>query len=415
MLLAVTSDSSALIKDPSHLLVFFAGFIGLVFLASKQSSLKPLFKFIPPIVWIYLLPAVGTSLDITPRESPLYSWCINILLPAALILLTLSTDMKSIARLGPLALLMILSGTVGIVVGGPVALAIFQSQLDPETWKALGALAGAWIGGGSNMLAIKEGVNCPPDLFSPVIVVDSMVGYGWMAILIAFSRYQDRVDRFNGANREVITDLNQRLSAYREKNSQPLTLAFFAMILATGFVGGWFCMWLGEQLPVIDPIMTHFTWGILIILVVGLTLSATPARRLESEGASAIAYGGLYLLVATMGATGDLREVLKAPLLIAVGAVWISIQVVFLLVAMRLSKAPMFLFATGSMGNVGGVISTPVVAGIYQRGLAPVGVLMGVVGNLVGTPAGLFCAYLMSKVAMAYFGDAALGPPHPAP
>ena len=75
----------------------------------------------------------------------------------------------------------------------------------------------------------------------------------------------------------------------------------------------------------------------------------------------------------------------------------------------------MFLFATGSMGNVGGVISTPVVAGIYQRGLAPVGVLMGVVGNLVGTPAGLFCAYLMSKVAMAYVGDAALGPPHPAP
>lgn len=169
-------------------------------------------------------------------------------------------------------------------------------------------------------------------------------------------------------------------------------------------------MWLGQRLPEIDPIMTHFTWGILIILIVGLTLSITPARRLEAEGASAIAYGGLYLLVATMGATGDLREVVKAPLLIAVGVVWITIQVVFLAVAMRLSKAPMFLFATGSMGNIGGVISTPVVAGIYQRGLAPVGVLMGVVGNLVGTPAGLFCAYLMSKVAVAYFGETALGP-----
>jgi uncharacterized membrane protein len=411
MLIAATSDSSALIQDTPHLLVFFAGFIGLVFLASNQPVLKPLFKFIPPIVWIYLLPAVGTSLNITPATSPLYTWCSNILLPAALILLTLSTDIKSIARLGPLALVMILSGTLGIVIGGPVALAIFQSQLDPETWKALGALAGSWIGGGSNMIAIKEGVNCPPSLFSPVIVVDSVVGYGWMAILIALSRYQDRVDKFNGANRVVITDLNQRLSAYRAKNSRPLTLSFFAMILGVGFVGGWFCMWLGQLLPEIEPIMTHFTWGILLILIVGLTLSVTPARRLEAEGASAIAYGGLYFLVATMGATGDLREVVKAPLLIAVGVVWIMIQVVFLAVAMRLSKAPMFLFATGSMGNIGGVISTPVVAGVYQRGLAPVGVLMGVVGNLVGTPAGLFCTYLMSKVAMAYFGAAALGPP----
>lgn len=409
MLLAAVSDSQALIQDPTHLLVFFAAFIGLIFLASKQRHLKPLFKFIPPIVWIYLLPVVGTSLDITPAKSSLYEWCSNILLPASLILLTLSTDIRSIARLGPLALVMLLSGTLGIVLGGPIALAIFQSQLDPETWKSLGALSGSWIGGGSNMIAIKEGVDCPEGLFSPVIIVDSVVGYGWMAIMIALGRQQDRVDQFNQANRQVIIDLNQRLSDYQRAHSRPLTLPCFSMILAVGFVGGWFCMWLGQRMPEIEPVMSHFTWGILIILIVGLFLSLTPVRKLESEGASAVAYGGLYLLVATMGAGGDLREVAKAPLLFAVGIVWMSIHVLVLAVMMRLCKAPMFLFATGSMGNVGGVISTPVVAGIYQRGLAPVGVLMGVVGNLVGTPAGLFCTYLMSKVAMAYFGDAALG------
>lgn len=413
MLLAVTDDSHVLIQNPTHLVVFFAGFIGLIFLASNQRYLKPLFKYIPPIVWIYLLPVLGTSLNITPTKSPFYDWCSNILLPASLVLLTLSTDIKSIARLGPMALVMLLSGTAGIVIGGPVALAIFQSHLDPETWKSLGALSGSWIGGGSNMIAIKEGVNCPEGLFSPVIIVDSVVGYGWLAIVIGLGRQQDPVDQFNGANRQVITDLNRLLSDFQAANSRPLTLPFFSMILAVGFVGGWFCMRLGQQLPEIEPVMSHFTWGILIILVMGLLLSLTPVRKLESEGASAVAYGGLYLLVATMGAGGDLREIAKAPLLFVVGVVWISIHVLILAAMMRLCKAPMFLFATGSMGNVGGVISTPVVAGIYQRGLAPVGVLMGVVGNLVGTPAGLFCTYLMSKVAMAYFGDAAMGGPDP--
>ncbi len=74
--------------------------------------------------------------------------------------------------------------------------------------------------------------------------------------------------------------------------------------------------------------MPYFTWGILIILIVGPTLSATSAWRIEAEEPLLIAYGVLYLLVATMEATGDLREVAKMPLLITVGIVWISIQLV---------------------------------------------------------------------------------------
>ena len=85
-----------------------------------------------------------------------------------------------------------------------------------------------------------------------------------------------------------------------------------------------------------------------------------------------MAYGGLYLMVATMGAGGDLAAIAEAPLVLAVGVVWISIHVTCLFLAMRLLRAPVFLFATGSMGNVGGVISTPVVAGVFQPALAAV-------------------------------------------
>ena len=399
-----------LITDPTELFVLAVGFVACVFLMSRSRAFAPVFRYVPPIVWIYLLPVFATTLGITPAESPLYDWCSQNLLPAALLLLTLSTDLKAIARLGLLAIGMLLAGTLGIVIGGPIALALFQPHLHPETWKGLAALAGSWIGGGSNMLAIKEGVQCPESIFSPMIIVDSVVGYGWMAIMIAFRPYQDAIDRFNGASRAVLDELNERMAKYRADHSRPINLPTFSMMLGTAFVGAWLCMRLGQVLPEFGSVVTHYTWGILLVVAVGLALSFTPARRLENSGASAVAYGGLYVLVATMGAGGDLKAVLDAPLLFAVGVVWIAIHVACLVVATRLFRAPVFLFATGSMGNVGGVISTPVVASVYQPDLAMVGVLMGVLGNIIGTFAGLCCAYLMSLVAQAHFGAAALGP-----
>ena len=138
----------AIIQDETSLLVFFSGFVAAVFLLSKAPLLKPLFRYLPPIVWIYLLPVLGTTCGLTPDTSPFYEWCSDYLLPCSLLLLTMSTDLKSIARLGPAACAMLLAGTIGIVLGGPITLAIFQSQLDPQTWKGLSALSGSWIGGG---------------------------------------------------------------------------------------------------------------------------------------------------------------------------------------------------------------------------------------------------------------------------
>jgi uncharacterized membrane protein len=401
--------ATARITDPTTLLVFFSVFVGLVFLLARTKPFDRIFAYIPPIVWVYLLPAVGTSCGLTPSSSPLYDWCSNILMPAALLLLILATDLKAIARLGPPAIMMVLAGTFGIVVGGPLALGLFHSHLDPQAWKGLAALAGSWIGGLENMMAIKEGVGCPQEMFSPVIVVDSVVGYGWMSVLIALSVYQNRIDRWNKANRNVLDELNARLADYQTRESRPITLGSFSLMLAFGFGGGWCSMRVGESLPEVGAVMSHYTWGIVIVVALGLLLSFTPARRLENEGASTVAYGGLYLLVATMGATGDLRGVLEVPVLFVLGMVWIGVHIACLALAARLIRAPMFLFATGSMSNVGGVISTPIVATVYQRALAPVGILMGVLGNVIGTPAGLLCAELMSAVAQAHYGEAALG------
>jgi len=111
----------------------------------------------------------------------------------------------------------------------------------------------------------------------------------------------------------------------------------------------------------------------------------------------------LYLLLATIGAKADLQAITQAPLFLVVGVVWILIHAVILFFGGKLLKAPMFLIATSSQANVGGVVSAPIVASVYRKSLAPVGLLMGVVGNVLGIYFGLLAAQLMSWVASLYF------------
>ena len=276
--------SQALIQDPTALLVFFAGFVAVVFLAARTPGLDRVFRFLPPIVWVYLLPVFGTTFGITPAESSFYDWCSQYLMPASLLLLVMATDVNAIKRLGLPAAAMLLAGTVGIVVGGPVALLLFQPWLDPEMWKALGALSGSWIGGLANMVAIKEGVGAPDHLMSPVIIVDSVVGYGWMSLVILASGLQDRIDRWNRAQRGVLDELNQRLARYQAENASPITLPSFAMMIGLGFVGSYLCMRLGGTLPEIGSVLSHYTYGVLLIVIAGLALSFTPCPPTRAPG-----------------------------------------------------------------------------------------------------------------------------------
>ncbi|KAA0223567.1 DUF819 family protein [candidate division KSB1 bacterium] len=81
------------------------------------------------------------------------------------------------------------------------------------------------------------------------------------------------------------------------------------------------------------------------------------------------------------------------------GVVWILFHIGFLFLGARLLKAPMFLVAIGSQANIGGAASAPIVAAAYYEAMAPVGVLMGVLGYLLGNYGGLLCALLLRLAA----------------
>ncbi len=391
--------SETLVQDPMSVAGLLAATVAAIFWLSELKPLERLFEFTPPVIYIYFVPMLLTTAGITPSASPAYDWLVRYLLPFALFLLMVSVDLKSVARLGWMAMVMVVAGTIGIVIGGPIALLLFKGALGPDAWTGFAALSGSWIGGTANMVAIAESVGTPESEMGPVIVVDTVVGYGWMGVLLVLSGIQGRWDRAIGANTRALDDTNRRL-AEMDTQRHPVTLRDMAMMVGLGLAAAVASVNIGARLPRLgDPtIISGTTWAVLVVVTVGLALSFTRLRRMETVGASAAGYTGLYLLLAAIGAQADLRAVLDAPVYLAAGALWISIHIGLLFLVAYIVKAPMFFVATGSMANVGGAASAPVVAGVYHPALAPVGLLMAVVGYVLGIYGALAAAWLLGQV-----------------
>ncbi|UCF67882.1 MAG: DUF819 family protein [Acidobacteriota bacterium] len=388
--------------DPTAIFVYLAVLLGAIFWLTAVPRLQPLFRVTPAIIYAYFLPALSTSLGITPNSSAAYDWMVRYLLPVSLMLLMVTVDVRAVVRLGGKALIMMLAGSLGIIVGGPIALALLGAFLPADTWTGMAALSGSWIGGAPNMVAIKESVGTPDSLMGPIIVVDTFFAYGWMGVLLFLSSFQSKLDAWMHADTRGIDALEDRMMASGGER-RPMEIRDLAMILGLGFGAAALCIRLGDKLPMLgDPtIISHTTWTVVLVTTIGLALSFTPARRLEGVGASRVGYFALYLMLTAIGSQADLLKVLEAPLYLLVGAVWLGIHIAVLFAVARLVRAPLFFVATGSMANVGGVVSAPIVASVYRRSLAPVGVLMGVSGYFIGIYGALLCAWLLSLVASA--------------
>ncbi|MBP8238989.1 MAG: DUF819 family protein [Saprospiraceae bacterium] len=353
------------------------------------------------------------------KGSGLYLVASRYLLPASLILLCLGIDFKGIMRLGPKALIMFLTATVGVILGGPIAL-LTVTSIAPDLinvpredlWKGLSTIAGSWIGGGANQTAMREIFNVSQNLFGTMVVVDVVVANIWMAVLLYGAGIRERIDRAFKADTSAIDELVQRVRAFREGVERIPNNTDMFKLLAAAFGGVALSHWgaqiitgalapYQEQLIAmrLESINSSFFWIVVISTTFGLLLSFTKARNLEGVGASRWGTVFLYVLVATIGMQMDLGAVFKNIGLFAVGLVWMLTHAVTLLVVAKLIRAPFFFAAVGSQANIGGAASAPVVASAFDPVLAPVGVLLAVLGYALGTYGGLVCAFLMERVA----------------
>jgi len=421
------------------LLMVALGFI--FYTSSKKSGFWfKFYKVIPALFMAYFLPAIFTSTGLIAPEwtsvssegmaveetSNLYYVASRYLLPAALVLMTLSLDLKAVFNLGPKALIMFLTGTAGIVIGGPIAVLLIGT-ISPETvggegadavWRGLSTLAGSWIGGGANQAAMLEIYGYNQKLYGQMVFVDIVVANIWMALILIGIGKSTKFNKWFKADTSAIESLKEKVTTFSKKVDRNPTLADLMILAAIAFgtvslshFGGNFLSASFEGfVGGLDPGLTKnsltflnssFFWMIFIATLIGVVLSYSPLKNYEGAGASKIGSVFIYILVATIGMKMDLGSLFDNPGLLAIGLVWIAIHAGLLILVAKLIKAPYFFLAVGSQANVGGAASAPVVASAFHPSLATVGVLLAVFGYAIGTLAAVACTFLMQMASAA--------------
>ncbi len=410
--------------------------LGFVFYTESKTTgfWSKFYKIVPGLFMAYFIPAIFTTLgvispdwetvstagEVVKVKSQLYYVSSRFLLPAALVLMTLSIDLKAIFNLGSKALIMFFTGTVGIVIGGPIAILLI-SIFSPETvggadfdavWRGLSTLAGSWIGGGANQTAMLEIYKYNPAKYGGMVFVDIVVANVWMAILLIGIGRKDKINKWLKADTSAIEELKEKVSKFTQKVKRNPTLTNFMIILAIGFgtvgfahfVAGYLGAFFNETVAAMESatwrnvfsfLGSKFFWLISISTIIAVILSFTKAKNYEGAGASKVGSIFIYILVATIGMKMDLAMIFDNLGLIVIGVVWMSIHAGLLILVAKLIKAPYFFLAVGSQANVGGAASAPIVASAFHPSLATVGVLLAVFGYAIGTVGAIACTILM--------------------
>ena len=410
--------------------------LGFVFFTEslKGGFWEKFYKIVPGLFMAYMVPAVFTTLglispewettseagEVTKHSSNLYYVASRYLLPAALVLMTLSIDLKAVFNLGWKALVMFFTGTIGIIIGGPIAILLI-SMVSPETvggvgpdavWRGLSTLAGSWIGGGANQTAMLEIYGYNQKLYGGMVFVDIVVANIWMALLLIGIGKRNRINKWLKADTSSIEDLKEKVTTFSESVKRNPTLTDIMIIGAIAFGAVSLAHLCSNTLaPLFDDLIagiesqttrnvftflgSKFFWMISIATLIAIALSFTKAKNYEGAGASKFGSVFIYILVASIGMKMDLALIFDNLGLIAIGVVWMTIHALLLIGVAKLIKAPYFFLAVGSQANVGGAASAPIVASAFHPSLATVGVLLAVFGYAVGTIAAIGCTILM--------------------
>jgi uncharacterized membrane protein len=409
------SAARALITSPLGILATLAGVTSFFFYLEKRTKWK-FFDLFPPLLFIYALPLILSNfsvrlplwlseygvprrlilylsdLRVLPNESPLYDWMGQAVLPMFLVLMLLDVDVVAAVRIMGKGILVLLCGTAGVVLGAPVAYLLVKHGLGPESWKGFGVLAGSWIGGTGNMAAVSQALETPPADFGLAVLADAMVYLVWLPILLGSKSCAQWFNRFARVDPKRIEMLKRSSGDLPKEKGKP-GVQDFTYLLFLGFFFPWLAAMAADLLPEIPPVLSTATWKILLITTLAILLSMTPAKKIRGSHELAVAL--VYLFVAQMGAKADISGLAgRAPWFLLGAYLWIFVHGACCVVGARILRVDIHSTAIASAANIGGIATTPIVAGYHNRKLVPAGILMALIGYAIGNYGALAAAWL---------------------
>jgi uncharacterized membrane protein len=367
-----------------------------VFFVSRLFKNSRLLAAIPSILFVYGFPMLLSNIGVLPSADPFYEWCSHYIPGFSIVLLVMGSDYSRLFQIGRPAILALVTTSAAMTVSCIVVSLSFDQLFSVNMAQPAALLIGTWIGGTANMIAIHQSIGATNELLSAVIVADYLILFTLLSILIFMARFQVRFDKLSqrgveGAGIEVET-----VSLPTELRRPEVDDVIF--IVGIGILSVLLAQWASDLFFETSPIKTisRSALAVILLTLVGLALSCTPARKLNNAGSSSIALAAMYILIATIGAQADLSRLSEAPVIIMYALVVIILHLSIVIVLGFMLQIPLSLIAVSTMSAVGGTVSGPLVAQGYGRSdLIPIAILFAVTYFLFATPLGVLVAALL--------------------
>lgn len=380
-------------------LIFIAAVLVNLPKVCKSKTSQKILQFAPPIVLIYLGLMLLCTVKLWDLESTsaVYSAVKNPVLYAMLFIMLLRCDLKKIVKLGPKMLIGFFAASISIGCGFIISYAVFKGMMGPDSWKAMGALCGSWMGGGGNMLAIQAALDVSEESMAYALVMDSICGMLYVMFLLWAIGFSHKFNAWTKADVSVIDEVGASLEAEAKANQKPLDWHNIILLIGAGFLVSALSqeagVWINGYLPFFDKA----TWTVLVVTLAGVLLAMTPFGKIK--GNEEVSNVMLYIVIALIASRADLSAMGNAHIWLAAGLLILVIHVAVMVILAKVLKMDIFTCAVASLANIGGTATAPVLAGSYSSALVPVGIIMALLGYVVGTGGGLLVAQIMSMIA----------------
>ncbi|MBV1821476.1 DUF819 domain-containing protein [Clostridium cochlearium] len=373
-------------------LLFFAS---MLVLAEKKSK-SNFFNYVPAIVVLYFTAMLLSTFGVWQNNKEItavYKGLKDNLLPAMIFLMLLRCDMRKIIKLGPKMLIGFFSASISIAIGFIVTYAIFKRFYEADTWKAFAALAGSWMGGTGNMVAVQGALNVPDSKLGYTLLMDSINYSIWVMFLLWLVSFAPKFNKWTKSDTKIIDEIGEKLSKDQEKMRKEIEFSDLIILLGLSLFVSAISQYFGGMLPQ-TVFFQGTTWTVLIATSIGIILAMTPVANIP--GSSQLSNIMLYTIVALIASRANFAELTKAPIYIISGFSILGIHFLISILAAKVFKLDLFTCGVASLANIGGVASAPILAAAYSEALVPIGVLMALMGYIVGTGGGLLVGKILS-------------------
>lgn len=343
-------------------------------------------QYIPPIVLLYLSVMLLSSWGLFEKNEEITQSYLTLksnLLPAMLFLMLLPNKVSSLFKLGPKMLLTFFLASSSLFIAFILCFVLFG--LSASDISILAPLAGSWMGGTANMLAVSSMLESSESAIGIIMLIDSVDYSLWVMLLLLLVPFASRFNHYTKAS-DPVEDIviEDRCALYFSYKAYAwLLLGAMAVSLMSQVSG----IFLSKLL-----FGSATTWSVILATLAGIVFSFSPLAKIR--GLQSTANSMLYLLIALIASRANIHFDMGLLLYLIIGMSVLLIHALLMLFFAKAFRLDLFSISVASLANVGGIASAPILSAAYAQSLVGVGVIMATFGYVIGT----FVALILIEV-----------------